>query len=87
MQAADFWQVKDCTVEGNLLLRKTGNANNTCHLHLGLSPVCARTGDWWIRRGVVWPWRYLDAWRTNTATSPAAEVQSWHADHGCPPPP
>ncbi len=28
MQAADFWQVKSCTVEGNLLLRKTGNSNN-----------------------------------------------------------
>ncbi len=28
IQAADFGEVKSCTVEGNLLLRKTGNANN-----------------------------------------------------------
>jgi murein DD-endopeptidase MepM/ murein hydrolase activator NlpD len=66
------------------LVGRTGNANNTCHLHLGLSPVCARTGDWWVRRGVVWPWAFLDAWRRGEPASPAAEVRSWHAKHGCP---
>jgi peptidoglycan LD-endopeptidase LytH len=66
------------------LVGKTGNANNTCHLHLGLSPACARTADWWIRRGVVWPWSYLDAWRAGQPKSPSAEIASWHATHGCP---
>ena len=41
---------------------RTGHAG-ACHLHFGISPVCAGTGDWWIRRGVVWPWPYLDTWR------------------------
>jgi murein DD-endopeptidase MepM/ murein hydrolase activator NlpD len=66
------------------LVGKTGNANDTCHLHFGLSPACARTADWWIRRGVIWPWSYLDAWRAGQPTSPAAEIASWHAAQGCP---
>ena len=63
---------------------RTGNANNVCHLHFGISPPCRQTGDWWIRRGVVWPARFLDAWRKKRDTSPAAQVQRWHADRGCP---
>jgi murein DD-endopeptidase MepM/ murein hydrolase activator NlpD len=59
---------------------KTG----ACHVHFGLSPVCMRTGDWWIRRGVIWPWPYLDAWRSGTAKSPVTELTSWQASHGCP---
>jgi murein DD-endopeptidase MepM/ murein hydrolase activator NlpD len=69
------------------LVGRTGNANNTCHLHFGVSPPCATAADWWIRRGVVWPWPYLDAWRAGTPRSPAAEVTQWHATHGCPPEP
>ncbi|ROT27968.1 M23 family metallopeptidase [Micromonospora sp. HM5-17] len=63
---------------------KTGNANNVCHLHFGISPPCHRTGDWWIRRGVVWPATFLDAWRKGRHTSPAATVRAWHRKHGCP---
>jgi murein DD-endopeptidase MepM/ murein hydrolase activator NlpD len=63
---------------------KTGNANNTCHLHFGISPPCARIGDWWNRRGVVWPYTFLDAWRAGTNRSPVATVAAWKADHGCP---
>jgi peptidoglycan LD-endopeptidase LytH len=69
------------------LVGRTGNANNVCHLHFGLSPVCGRTGDWWLRRGVVWPWPYLDAWRAGIAKSPVDEVTAWHRAHGCPPAP
>jgi peptidoglycan LD-endopeptidase LytH len=69
------------------LVGKTGNANNTCHLHLGISPLCARTADWWIRRGVVWPWAYLDAWKAGTQKSPLTEVTAWQDKHGCPPQP
>lgn len=66
------------------LVGKTGNANNTCHLHLGVSPMCAKTGDWWIRRGVVWPWSYLDAWKAGQPKSPLAEVTAWQEKNGCP---
>jgi murein DD-endopeptidase MepM/ murein hydrolase activator NlpD len=66
------------------LVGKTGNANNTCHLHLGVSPVCSRTEDWWIRRGVIWPWPYLDAWKAGQPKSPAAEITAWQEKHGCP---
>lgn len=61
----------------------TGDAS-ACHLHFGISPPCLRVGDWWIQRGVVWPWRYLDSWRTGGARSPVAEVTAWQAAHGCP---
>jgi murein DD-endopeptidase MepM/ murein hydrolase activator NlpD len=55
---------------------RTGNANNVCHLHFGLSPRCAGTGDWWTRRGVVWPAKFLRAWRAGENRSPAAAVRA-----------
>ncbi|TDB78816.1 M23 family metallopeptidase [Micromonospora sp. KC721] len=63
---------------------RTGNANNVCHLHFGLSPKCTGHDDWWIRRGVVWPARYLDSWRAGGNRSPVAEVTAWEREHGCP---
>jgi murein DD-endopeptidase MepM/ murein hydrolase activator NlpD len=61
----------------------TGDAS-VCHLHFGISPLCAERGDWWIRRGVIWPWSYLDSWRTSRPRSPAAEIAKWQGSHGCP---
>jgi murein DD-endopeptidase MepM/ murein hydrolase activator NlpD len=55
-----------------------------CHLHFGISPPCARIGDWWVRRGVVWPASYLDSWRLGGSASPVAEVTEWNRTHGCP---
>ncbi|MGN9893314.1 M23 family metallopeptidase [Micromonospora sp. L31] len=63
---------------------RTGNANNVCHLHFGLSPKCTGHDDWWIRRGVVWPAKYLDSWRRDGNRSPVAAVTSWEREHGCP---
>ncbi|MCM0674907.1 M23 family metallopeptidase, partial [Micromonospora phytophila] len=63
---------------------RTGNANNVCHLHFGISPPCTGRDGWWIRRGVVWPAPYLDSWRRNGNREPAAEVAAWHRRHGCP---
>ncbi|MEU4478049.1 M23 family metallopeptidase [Micromonospora sp. NPDC023966] len=63
---------------------RTGNANNVCHLHFGLSPKCTGHDDWWIRRGVVWPAKYLDSWRGRGNRGPAAEVTAWQRRHGCP---
>ncbi|TDC81951.1 M23 family peptidase [Micromonospora sp. KC606] len=63
---------------------RTGNANDVCHLHFGLSPKCTGHDDWWIRRGVVWPAKYLDSWRGGGNRSPVAEVAAWEREHGCP---
>jgi peptidoglycan LD-endopeptidase LytH len=67
---------------------QTGNARGVgCHLHFGLSPVCAGTGDWWIRRGEVNPFRFLRAWQHHRNLSPRHAIRRWHARHGCPPRP
>ncbi|MGA3490473.1 M23 family metallopeptidase [Micromonosporaceae bacterium DT55] len=63
---------------------RTGNANDVCHLHFGISPVCAGKDGWWIRRGVVWPAPYLDSWRDGGQKSAAREVAAWHRKNGCP---
>ena len=45
------------------------------HLHFGISWT-TRHGIWWVRRGEVWPWRFLDAWRSGYVhRSPVARVQ------------
>ena len=55
----------------------TGSARGTgCHLHFGISPPCG-IGDWSVRRGVVLPWPYLDAWGRGEHTSPAAAIDEW----------
>jgi peptidoglycan LD-endopeptidase LytH len=72
---------------GQLLGRvgQSGNARGVgCHLHFGISPVCARTGDWWVRRGAVRPYRFLRAWQRGRDRSPKAAVRRWRAQHGCP---
>jgi murein DD-endopeptidase MepM/ murein hydrolase activator NlpD len=67
-------------------LGKIGKSGDTttCHLHFGISPPCSKVGDWWIQRGVLYPWPYLDAWRKGTAKSAVAAVAAWKAQHGCP---
>ncbi|PRY28989.1 peptidase M23-like protein [Pseudosporangium ferrugineum] len=62
---------------------RTGNANGVCHLHYGISPPCAKVGDWKVRRGVIWPATYLTSWRKGGNKSPVAKVQSWKAAHNC----
>ena len=61
----------------------TGNANGVCHLHYGISPPCAKTGDWKVRRGVVWPATFLTSWRKKGQKSPVATVQTWKKEHDC----
>ncbi|MET7400809.1 M23 family metallopeptidase [Dactylosporangium sp. NPDC005572] len=62
---------------------RTGDAS-ACHIHFGISPACQRTGDWWTRRGVIWPWPYLDAWKAGKEKSPVGELESWQQKNGCP---
>lgn len=61
----------------------TGNANNVCHLHFGISPPCAETGDWKVRRGVVWPATFLKSWQAEGNKSPVATVAKWKKAHNC----
>jgi murein DD-endopeptidase MepM/ murein hydrolase activator NlpD len=52
----------------------TGSARGTApHLHFGISwPTPADI--WWVRRGEVLPWKYLDAWKSGKNLSPVKEV-------------
>jgi murein DD-endopeptidase MepM/ murein hydrolase activator NlpD len=62
----------------------TGRASGVCHLHFGISPPCRNEADWWIRRGVIKPPKYLTAWRAGDNLSPVREVASWKRANGCP---
>jgi murein DD-endopeptidase MepM/ murein hydrolase activator NlpD len=63
---------------GRLLgaIGSTGSARGTApHLHFGISwPTPPQT--WWVRRGEVLPWKYLDAWKAGKDLSPVKEVNS-----------
>ena len=54
----------------------TGSARGTSpHLHFGISwPTPSQSNVWWVRRGVVLPWKYLDAWKSGKDLSPVKEV-------------
>jgi murein DD-endopeptidase MepM/ murein hydrolase activator NlpD len=64
----------------------TGSAKGTHpHLHFGISwPTPADT--WWVRRGEVLPWKYLDAWNKGNDLSPAKAVAALKAKVGEVPP-
>jgi len=64
----------------------TGSAKGTHpHLHFGISwPTPADT--WWVRRGEVLPWKYLDAWKQGKDLSPVKEVDTRKAKVGEIPP-
>ena len=64
----------------------TGSARSTApHLHFGISwPTPPDT--WWVRRGEVLPWKYLDAWKKGKDLSPAKAVAARKAKVGEIPP-
>ena len=65
-------------VAGRVLgaIGSTGSARVTApHLHFGISwPTPPDT--WWVRRGEVLPWKYLDAWKKGKDLSPVKEVDA-----------
>ena len=77
-------QVKAGRVLG--AIGSTGSARGTApHLHFGISwPTPADI--WWVRRGEVLPWKYLDAWKNGKDLSPAKEVAARKAKRGEIPP-
>ena len=47
------------------------------HVHFGISwPTPVEAGAWWVRRGEIYPWKYLDAWKAGKDLSPAKEVEA-----------
>lgn len=58
----------------------TTGRSSACHLHFGISPPCPDR-EWSVRRGVVWPFRYLDDWQQGGQLSPVDEVAAWAAAH------
>lgn len=54
----------------------TTGRSSACHLHFAISPPCPGP-EWSVRRGAVWPYPYLDAWKRGEQLSPADEVTAW----------
>ena len=54
----------------------TGSARGTApHLHFGISwPT--ENNIWWVRRGVLYPWKYLDAWKAGNDLSPTNSIKT-----------
>lgn len=60
----------------------SGDAKGTApHVHYGISwPTSANI--WWVRRGELYPWKYLDAWKVGKDLSPAKSVVALAAKLG-----
>ena len=78
---AEGLQVGDSVIAGQVVgtIGSTGRSS-ACHLHFSISPNCT-TNEWWVRRGVVWPYPYFDAWRRGDQLSPRSEVEQWSSEH------
>lgn len=65
----------------------TGDARGTSpHVHFGISWPTTEADIWWVRRGMVFPWRYLDKWKVGQDRSPAKEISDLLAKSGEIPP-
>ena len=69
--------VSGLKVNAGDVIGKTGNSGDAKgtapHVHFGISWPTPK-GIWWVRRGELYPWRYLDAWKTGKDVSPAKAV-------------
>ena len=56
------------------LVGTSGDARGTAsHVHYGISWPTP-PAIWWVRRGELYPWKYLDAWKVGKDLSPAKSV-------------
>ena len=54
----------------------TGSARGTApHLHFGISWPTEK-GVWWVKRGMLSPWKYLEAWKAGKDLSPVNSINS-----------
>ena len=67
-------RVEAGTVIGKL--GDSGDAKGTApHIHFGISwPTPLDAQAWWVRRGELYPWKYLDAWKVGKDISPAKTI-------------
>ncbi len=67
------------TVRAGQLLGRVGDSGDArgvgTHLHFGISWPTPQ-GIWWVRRGEVYPWPYLDAWLRGRQLSPVDAVKA-----------
>lgn len=64
----------------------TGSARGTApHLHFGISWPTDK-GIWWVRRGVLYPWKYLDSWKAGKDLSPVNSIKTLKTKQGEIPP-
>ena len=66
----------------------TGSARGTApHVHFGISwPTPPESNIWWVRRGVLYPWAYLDAWKAGIDKSPFKTIEKVRKKLGDVPP-
>jgi murein DD-endopeptidase MepM/ murein hydrolase activator NlpD len=76
-------------VNAGQLLGKVGTSGDArgtkSHLHFGISWTTP-ADTWWVRRGEVYPWKYLDAWKIGKDLSPAKSVAALKVKVGEVPP-
>ncbi len=60
------------------VMGRTGNSGDargtTPHLHFGISWPTPKN-IWWVRRGELYPWPFLDAWRAGRNLDPVSSVK------------
>lgn len=88
LKVADGIEVGVEVKAGDLLglLGDSGDAKGTApHVHFGIS-WDTDPSIWWVRRGEIAPWNYLDAWKKGIDKSPLKEVLKKKAKVGEIPP-
>ena len=88
---AHFDTIEPTVIEGERLAAGdpvgtvgTSGRSSACHVHFSISPPCPGP-EWSVRRGVIWPYVYLDAWEAGDQIGPVDEIERWVAAHpdGC----
>ena len=68
----------DSVTAGELLgkIGNSGDAKGTApHLHFGISWPTPKN-IWWVRRGELYPWKFLDAWRAGKDANPYKSIKA-----------